>query len=68
MHELFDLRALLAISACNSRHAVRVPQNWARTAMMMAAANGRIDCLRALVDAGADKDAIESVRVGRFCI
>ena len=33
-----------------------------RTALLMAAANGRTDCVRALLDAGADKNARNRVR------
>ena len=33
------------------------------TALMMAAAKGRVDCARLLLDAGADKDAKKKVRV-----
>ncbi len=36
------------------------------TALMWAAQNGHADCVRLLLDAGADKDAKTRVRVGRF--
>ncbi len=35
------------------------------TALMRAAARGHADCARLLIDAGADKDARNNVRVGR---
>jgi hypothetical protein len=35
------------------------------TALKGAAANGHADCVRLLIDAGADKDAKINVRVGR---
>ncbi len=35
------------------------------TALICAALNGRADCVRLLIDAGADKDAKDHVRVGR---
>jgi ankyrin repeat protein len=35
------------------------------TALMWAAGNGHADCVRLLIDAGADKEAKDHVRVGR---
>ena len=35
------------------------------TALILAAEQGHADCLRLLIDAGADKDAKDRVRVGR---
>ena len=37
------------------------------TALMCATANGRADCARLLIDAGADKEVKDDVRVGRSC-
>jgi hypothetical protein len=36
-----------------------------RTALIYAAQYGRTDCVRLLIDAGADKEARNNVRVGR---
>jgi ankyrin repeat protein len=36
-----------------------------RTALIFAASRGHVDCVRLLIDAGADKDAKDNVRVGR---
>ncbi len=36
------------------------------TALSIAAQNGRADCVRLLIDAGADKDAKTKVHVGRY--
>ena len=36
------------------------------TALMLAAGNGRVDCARLLLDAGADKGARNNVRASRF--
>ena len=36
------------------------------TALIMAAKTGHTDCVRLLIDAGADKEAKDLVRVGRF--
>ncbi len=35
-----------------------------RTALTRAAERGRVECVRLLIDAGADKDATTNVRVG----
>ena len=35
------------------------------TALIQAAGNGRAECARLLIDAGADKEARDRVRVGR---
>jgi hypothetical protein len=35
------------------------------TALIWASANGHADCARLLIDAGADKEAMTNVRVGR---
>ena len=35
-----------------------------RTALMYAATEGRVDCVRLLLDADADTDAVDSVRGG----
>jgi len=35
-------------------------------ALMMAADNGHSDCVRMLIDAGADKEAKSKVRIDRF--
>ena len=32
------------------------------TALILAAASGHVDCVRLLIDAGADKDAMDDVR------
>ena len=37
-----------------------------RTALIEAAASGRADCVRLLIEAGADKEAKTNVRVGRY--
>jgi ankyrin repeat protein len=36
------------------------------TPLIHAAENGHADCVRVLLDAGADKDAVNEVRCGRF--
>jgi hypothetical protein len=38
------------------------------TVMMIASENGRADCVRLLIDVGADKEAKDDVRVGRFFV
>ncbi len=38
------------------------------TALMFAARAGHVDCVRLLIDFGADKDATNEVRVGLFSI
>ena len=38
------------------------------TALIVAAQEGRTDCVRLLLDAGADKNALSEVLVGRFII
>ena len=39
---------------------------WGHTALISAALRGRADCVRLLLDAGADKEAKTEARVSRF--
>jgi ankyrin repeat protein len=63
---------MLSFSICKMAVALCVgdgefdSQNGSRsTALMLAAHNGRADCVRLLIDAGADKNARNNVRGGR---
>jgi hypothetical protein len=38
------------------------------TALIFAAVTGHADCVRLLLDAGADKNAKDKVRASRFCM
>ncbi len=45
-----------------------MPEPWqfdGHTALILAAQNGHAECVRLLIDAGADKEAAGRVRIGR---
>jgi hypothetical protein len=37
------------------------------TSLILSVMNGHVECMRLLLDAGADKNAINAVRVSRIC-
>ena len=43
-------------------------QNGGHTALIWAGFNGHADCLRLLLDAGADKEVTDWVRVSQTCL
>ena len=63
----YDSRQLLSMILCGAwvLHGVGECNTWQLgwTALMHAASKGRADCVRLLIDAGADKEAKDNVRV-----
>ncbi len=49
-------------------HIWRRAQLGGRTALMCAAENGHADCVRLMLDAGADKNAVDEVRASAACL